>query len=159
MPDLKAMLDIAVAVVNLIGVPVGIVLYLLTKRRERREREYGTYNSLDEKYIDYLKMCIQHPNLDVFDLAKINYKPTPELHWQELQVFSILIAILERAFLMYKDKSRATRAAQWTGWDAYAKDWASRRNFHAAWDKIKGQFDAGFEKYMASLLSQVKSQH
>lgn len=156
MPDLRALLDIAVAVVNLVGVPVAIVLFFLNKRRERLEREYGTYNSLDEKYVDYLKICVEHPNLDVFDLPMPDYKPTPELCWQELQVFAMLIAILERAYLMYRDKSHAVRESQWVGWEAYMKDWASRQNFRDAWDKLKGQFDCGFEKYMASLLSQIR---
>ncbi|MBI5677290.1 MAG: hypothetical protein HZC52_02075 [Planctomycetes bacterium] len=137
MSDMKSLLDIGVAVVNLVGVPVAIVLFFITKRRERLEREYGTYNSLDEKYIDYLRICVQNPNLDVFDLPMPNYKPTPELRWQELQVFSMLIAILERAYLMYRDKSHAIRQAQWVGWEAYMKDWASRQNFRDAWGKLK----------------------
>ncbi len=156
MPDLRALLDIAVTVVNLVGVPVAIVLFFLNKRRERLEREYGTYNSLDEKYVDYLKICVEHPNLDVFDLPMPDYKPTPELRWQELQVFAMLFAIPERAYLMYRDKSQVVREAQWVGWEGYMKDWASRQNFRDAWDKLKGQFDCGFEKYMASLLSQIR---
>lgn len=155
MTNLEMMLNIAVAIVNLVGAPVAIVLFILTKRRERIEREYGTYNSLDEKYIDYLQLCVQHPNLDVFDVPLPGYKPTPELHWQELQIFSVLIAVLERTYLMYRDKSRAVRESQWKGWEAYMKDWASRQNFRDAWEQLKGQFDCGFEKHMETLLSQV----
>jgi hypothetical protein len=152
MQDVKIWLDTGVALVNLVGVPVAIALFFVTKRRERLEREYGTYNSLDEKYIDYLKVCLEHPHLDVFDLPMPNYKATPEKEWEELQVFSMLIAILERAYLLYRDKSRSVRFLQWSGWQKYMRDWAARPNFIRAWQELKGEFDGDFEVYLNSLL-------
>ena len=42
-----ATLDSLVKITQLIGIPVGIVLYGINKRRERIAREYATYDSLD----------------------------------------------------------------------------------------------------------------
>lgn len=157
---LKEKLEIASLIVNLVGVPVAIVLYFLSKRQERIEREYGTYNSLDEKYIEYLKLCAENPDLDVFDLpadaspppAKPGEAGSAALPRKPLIIFSVLLAILERAYLMYRDKSRAVQASQWKGWDGYIRDWATRPNFRQAWQALRGQYDADFEMYMERVL-------
>ena len=47
------------SVVQLIGIPVAIGVYGLNKRRERLDREYGTYHALDDKYIEYLKLAVK----------------------------------------------------------------------------------------------------
>src|SRR5712692_9201601 len=97
-------LDYSVKLTQLIGIPVGIILYVLNKRRERIEREYGTYNALDERYIDYLKLCMGHPDLDVADTPRENTGAmNADQQHRELVMFSILLSIMERAFLMYKD--------------------------------------------------------
>jgi hypothetical protein len=151
MADLKMVLDVVVAIVSLVGLPVAIVLFFLNKRRERLDREYGTYNALDEKYIEYLKLCVEHPDLDVFDLPSSSRTERLGPQRRELQIFAVLIAILERSFLMYRDKSRSVRAAQWSGWEAYIRDWATRPNFRRAWRRLSGEYDRSFENFMNAL--------
>lgn len=148
MPDADV-LDYAVKLVQVIGIPVGIILYFLNKRKERLEREYGTYNALDEKYIDYLKLCLDNPDLDGADIPKTETVPLTEAQrYRELVMFSILLSIMERAFLMYKDKSENVRQAQWRGWESYIRTWCTRPNFANALPKIEAQFDEDFIAYL-----------
>jgi hypothetical protein len=151
-------LDYLVKLTQLVGIPVGIALYAMNKRKERLEREYGTYNALDEKYIDYLTLCISHPNLDVADIP---HEPAKELDADqrrlELVMFSILVAIMERAYLMYQDKSDAVRKAQWKGWDLYIRDWSRRKNFAAAVPLLKQQFDENFCLYLDEILTSLEA--
>lgn len=126
-----------------VGIPVAIVLFFVEKRRERSEREYGTYNSLDEKYLEYLKVCLAHPNLDVFDVAREG-EHTRAVTREEEIIYTMLIAIFERAYLLYEDKSEKVRTQQWAGWDRYMDAWAARPKFRAAWERLGQQFEMRF---------------
>lgn len=62
------------------------------KIRERRDREYGTYNALDDKYVQFLEMCLEHPDLDVFDVPRQDRRqPTEAERRQEQMLLTILI--------------------------------------------------------------------
>jgi hypothetical protein len=146
-------LDTLVKLTQLIGIPIGIGVYGINKRNERLEREYGTYDALDNKYIDYLKLCLANPDLDVADTPRRDMAElSPEQRHRELVIFSILISIMERAYLMYKDKSSRIRRDQWTGWDAYIRDWSGRTNFTTVLPTLTQEFDGGFVKYLDSVM-------
>lgn len=156
MPITAATLDYLVKFAQLIGIPVGIIVYGVNKRRERIDREYGTYDALDQKYIDYLKLCLVNPDLDVADIPKSGEVTlTAEQSHKQMIMFSILLAIMERAYIMYRDKSGSIRQEQWSGWDAYIRDWLKRENFAAAVPLLAAEFDAGFCEYLGQLPKQA----
>jgi len=140
-------------VATALGVPTAIGAYLTAKSRERREREYETYHALDEKYLDYLEMCIQNPRLDMYYFPlEQEVVLSPEEKIQQHAMCEILIALLERAFLMYRDQATEIKRAQWEGWNAYMHDWAKRANFRRLWSELGEQFDKDFVKYMNSII-------
>ncbi len=131
------------------GIAIAIAVFLNEKRKERLEREYGAYHSLDEKYIDYLNLCLRHPELDVyFRPLKPAPRLTPEQEIQQSAILEILICLLERAFLLYRNQSSQVRRAQWEGWDEYIRDWCQRENFRHLWPTLGEQFDQGFLDYV-----------
>jgi hypothetical protein len=139
--------------VVLVGVPTGLVQFYLKSRNEQRDRAYGTYNALDEKYVQFQRLCLDSPRLDVFDVP--DAKPvelTPEEKKQELIAFTLLFSIFERAFLMYKDQSRKVREKQWTGWQDYLVSYCRRENFRQAWQISGHTFDSEFQDHMAATL-------
>lgn len=153
MTSVADILDILVKIAQLVGIPVGIVVYGLNKRRERLDREYGTYNALDEKYVEYLKLCLDNPDLDVADVPNERMGPlTPDQQHRELVMFSILLSIMERAYLMYQDKSDGIRRTQWEGWSAYVSDWSRRPNFARAAPALSQEFDRRFYEYLQGVL-------
>nr|WP_321409923.1 hypothetical protein [uncultured Carboxylicivirga sp.] len=89
-------LQIASSIVTILGLPLALYLFYNDKKKERKEREYGTYNALDDKYIHFLEMCLEKPELDVIEYSKDECKNNKER--QEQIMFLILISILERAF-------------------------------------------------------------
>jgi hypothetical protein len=142
-------LDFIVKIFQLIGIPVAIVLYMVNKRKEVRDRDYGTYDTLDDKYIDYLKLCLDYPDLDVADTPKANMGVlTPGQQYREWVLFSILISIMERAYLMYLNTSFQVRTDQWDGWEDYLEEWGKRENFRRALSKLASGFDERFVKYL-----------
>ena len=141
---------------QLIGIPIAILIYINNKRMERRDKDYGTYDSLDDKYIDYLKLCLEYPALDVADIPRRELAAsaavlTPEQRHAELMMFSILLSIMERAYLMYKDRSYKVREKQWLGWDEYIRTWLERTNFKAALPDLLPGFDGRFVDYLIGL--------
>lgn len=136
-------------IVVLIGIPIGVYQYIGAIKKEQQDREYGTYNALDEKYIDFQRLCFDHPELDIFDIPDSNPNSlNQQQHKQQLIAFTMLFSIFERAFLMYHDQSTDIKARQWVGWEVYIKGYCKRTNFKKAWEVSGATFDTDFEQYM-----------
>lgn len=144
-------LETILKITQLIGIPVAIILYVINKQKERRDKDYGTYDTLDDKYIDYLTLCLEYPDLDVADTPRANTGPLNETQQHcQLIMFSILVSIMERAYLMYLDRSYRVREQQWAGWEAYIEQWGLRDNFRNALPALASGFDERFVGYLHS---------
>ena len=155
---LNEYLQLAAHVVVILGLPLAILLLYREKVRERRDREYGTYNALDDKYIQFLEMCLEHPNLDVSDFPRQDQRQPTEAELRQVQILlTILVSILERAFLMYKDQSTEIKKRQYAGWVDYMKDWCSRPIFRSQWPTLGKQFDSAFLDFMNELMASTEA--
>ena len=86
--------------------PLALFGYLRAKQNERREREYKTYDELDNKLLEYQKLALQH-DLELID--------TPDLcpalagdslrKKQQLVTASLAFSLFQRAFLMFHGQS------------------------------------------------------
>ena len=56
MSTLTDYFQVAAHIVTILGLPLAIFLYYQEKKKGRRDREYGTYNALDDKYIQFLDL-------------------------------------------------------------------------------------------------------
>lgn len=151
------LLNISTLVANIatfLGIPLAIVLFYNEKRRERRDREYGTYNALDDKYDAFLQLCIEHPELNLYStpLGSI-VTLTPNQRIQQLALFEVLVSLLERGFLMYKDQSTNIKQTQWVGWDSYIKNWCASEVFQELWYAVAAEeYDTDFVTYVSNYL-------
>jgi hypothetical protein len=149
----KDIFELLSYVTVVLGLPAAIYQYRRSKLREQADREYGTYNALDEKYLDFQARCFEHPELDIFDIPDENPRPlNDEQRKQELIAFTTLISVFERAYLMYHDQSSSVKAAQWTGWDEYVCSYCERDNFRNAWEVSGETFDRNFENYVEEIM-------
>jgi hypothetical protein len=136
-------------IVTILGLPAAIISYMMESSWRRRDRENGTYSSLDDKYLDYLQLCVDHPELEMFDAVEStrdNYEPREQI--QRYAMFETLISIFERAYLMMQDHSSEARRRQWRGWEEYLKSWSKHPDFPVLWEKLGGQFDSEFVAYV-----------
>jgi hypothetical protein len=135
-----------------LGLPVAILQFKHNAAKEQADREYGTYNALDEKYIDFVELCFENPNLNIFDIQDA---ASPELtateKKQELIAFTMLFSIFERAYLMYRGQVSSVRIKQWTGWYEYIQEFSRRPNFIEAWSVSGHTFDADYQEFMEAL--------
>lgn len=150
------------SIAGILGIPTFLISYLTNQWAERKRAEYGTYDALDEKYVDFQKLAIQFPKLDIAD------SPLPEppknLTDEEIAIrrtlYQILLATFERAYLMYRDKGDSVRARQWKGWDDYLEAYCDRSAFVDAYFNgtsptadYSATFDRGFESHLKKKLA------
>ena len=149
----KDFFEIAANAITVLGIPIGLIGYILAKRSERIEREYGTYDALDNKYIEFLTLCLQHPDLKITAVEDVDEAAfNSEQRDKRALIFEILICILERAFLMYKRNSRSSRKNQWHGWDKYVDFWLQNPAFRKMWsdNDMQAQYSSDFVSYILS---------
>jgi hypothetical protein len=133
--------------VTILGVPSGIFVFLLSKWKERRAKEYETYSALDDRYIEFQRLCIEHPQLDLHELADDGGRvPTETEKLQQQAAYAILFSIFERAFIMFEDQTTPMRRRQWQGWEDYMRYYFKRERVRAAWETLSrsGQYDMEF---------------
>lgn len=146
----KKVVDPLAAIGGITGLFFAIKAYRQATRKEQIDRQRGTYDSLDEKYLDFLQLSIKHPELDIFERPMLT---PPELtdskqQMQQLAAFDILLSIFERAFLLYKDEEDGLRRRQWAGWKGSMSQYAGRENFRRAWSLCGDGFDTDFQAFM-----------
>ena len=153
MKDLKYTLDILELItkcITIVGVPVAILTYFYNRRKDRQQRESSAYDELDDKYSDFLKLCLEYSDLKISSCDPAITFTSDQLEQREL-LFEILISLFERAYLQYKRLSKKIKKKQFEGWDEYMRSWLDNINFRTYWDKAKSQYDLDFQAYIQSL--------
>jgi len=148
---------------GLIGIPAAAITFIVAKWHEKKDRENETHAITNDRYVSYLTLCLEHPELDAFDIPKDD----PALKkcgvpYQTLILFTIVTSMLENAYLRYQQRRTNKTRIEWQGWEDYMKDWAQRESFRQAWTVIGPQFSVKFVAAMTQLMEQVSidnSQH
>lgn len=156
--DWAGLAQIAAHITVILGFPLILVRYFRATRKEARDREYGTYNALDDKYLEFQRMCFSHPRLDIFDVPLVDPPvKTVEECQQELVAFTFLMSVFERAYLMYQDQREDIRIRQWLGWHEYIESYCNRTNFKEAWEVSGKTFDGRFQAFMDHMMKHSSS--
>jgi hypothetical protein len=146
---LKDVLEALSYLVTILGVPGAVYLFWNELRQQRRAREREAYNTLAEQYGEYIKLCLDRPELDAFEWSESEHAEDVGTR-RERMMMTYLMTLFERAYFMYRDQSPAFRRRQWAGWEAYVDEWCTRPNFRRAWDLYGQMFDADFMAYLSS---------
>lgn len=157
MCNLKCSLDIITSFITILGVPTGLYIYYSNKKKEREQKELEVYNSLDDKYIDFLKLCAQYPDLKISaDNREDSNNLTEAQKYQRLSIYEILISLLERADLLYKSRSTKIKKQQFKGWESYKNDWMKTKSFREAWNTLGSEYEETFVQSMNTLYNQYQ---
>lgn len=151
--EAEKILEFACYVITILGVPGAILVYFWERRKDRKAREAETYNAMDEKYQEFLRLCLEHPFLNIYDDENASFtRYSKEEQAKAMILFDILVSIFERAYVMYKDHNDTIRKAQWEGWDLFINCWMKRQDFRVCWEKyLRTQWEINFSGYMDQL--------
>lgn len=149
---------------TVVGLPVLFASYIFALNAETERREYGTYDLLESKYVEFQQLALRYAKLDVaeFPLKAPGALSDEELVQQRI-LYMILFSLFERAFLMYRSRFHLlrgrTRNEQWKGWESYMRRYAERESCRLAWynheaprKDVRQDFDDRFEHFMHGLM-------
>jgi hypothetical protein len=129
--------------------PLALIGYLRSIRAERREREYRAYDELDNKFLEYQKLALEH-DLDLIDLPDCSpFLAGDRLRKKhELVTATCGFALFQRAYLMFHDQSDAFKARQWAGWERLLTAFVARWSVRDAWQVSRHHFDRRFQAFV-----------
>jgi hypothetical protein len=136
--------------------PLALFQYLKARREDRQEREYETYNELDNRFFEYQKLALEYPDLDILDVPKSH--PSVEFdkkRKQEMVAHAILFSLFERAYLMFSNQADAFRQRQWSGWKRFLNDFIRRETVRTAWQLSKETYDTDFQIFMDRKIGEI----
>src|SRR6185295_14366896 len=136
--------------------PLAILAYLKVKETERLEKEYKTYDELDNRFFEYQKLAMEYYDLDILDVP--NNDPSlsfDKKRKQEMVAYSILFSLFERAFLMFSNQGDAFRRRQWSGWKHFLNDFLRRESVRTAWQLSKQTYDTDFQAFMDAKITDI----
>ena len=144
--------ELASWVVTVVGLPLAIAVFLYEQRKERDNEEEEVYQLLSDNYQEFLKVALDNPDLRLFSAAS----PTLSDEQRERQfiIFSMLISLFERAYLLlYEERMSERQARRWNSWEDYMSEWCRRPDFRAQLPQLLQGEDPDFARYVNERLA------
>jgi hypothetical protein len=140
--------ELASFVVTALGLPFAIVFFAWEQRKERANEEEDQYQLLSDAYVDFLKIVLAHPDLQLRANEPL-VDPTAEQRERMLVIFDMLVSLFERAYLVaWKPRMGEDEARRWNSWDDYMREWCRREDFHNALPLLLRGEDPAFQEYI-----------
>jgi len=144
-------------VVTVIGLPLAIFVFFFEQRKERDNEEEAVYQLLSDNYQDFLKVALDNPDLRLF-----SEEQTPQLTHEQrermLIIFSMLISLFERAYLLlYEASMTEKQLRRWRSWEDYMSEWCRRADFRAALPGLLRGEDPEFAAYLEALAARASA--
>lgn len=138
-------------VVTVVGLPLAIFVFAYEQRRERENEEEAVYQLLSDNYQDFLRIALQHPDLKLF-AAEETVPLSDEQKERMFIVFSMLVSLFERAFLLlYDEDMTSAQRRRWFSWEDYMREWCRRADFRRLLPVLLKGEDAQFVSYIQRL--------
>lgn len=156
MEDLTKITQIIYYIAMSIAGPLAVIAFLKVKKTERLEKEYKTYDELDNRFFEYQKLALEYYDLDILDVP--NNDPSlafDKKRKQEMVAYAILFSLFERAYLMFSSQADTFRERQWSGWKRFLKDFIRRESVRTAWQLSKETYDTDFQAFMDRKIAAV----
>ena len=144
-------------VVTIIGLPLAIGIFLYEQRKERQNEEEELYQRLSDEYTNFLKLVLEHADLQLLRQLAQPQSLTDEQKERKLIIFGILVSLFERAYLLvYEDNMNKQTRRLWLSWEDYMREWCRREDFRAVLEKLLEGEDVDFQKHIRQVVAQEK---
>ncbi|MET0379791.1 MAG: hypothetical protein ABW049_12435 [Spongiibacteraceae bacterium] len=135
-------------IVTVFGLPAAMCVFIYEQRQERLNEEDEVYQLLSDNYQDFLKIVLENPDLRLF-----GNEPTENLTAEQVErrliIFSMLISLFERAYLLlYQLPLGRIQQRRWASWEDYISEWCQRADFLAALPYLLRGEDPEFIAYI-----------
>ena len=141
-------------VVTVIGLPLAIVVFLFEQRKERENEEEEVYQLVSDNYQEFLKVALENPDLRLFS-NQASSSLTDEQRERQRIIFSMLISLFERAYLLlYEDKMAPKQHRRWNSWDDYVREWCRKPDFRDSLPQLLVGEDPDFVRYLQAVVKE-----
>ena len=148
--------ELASYVVTVLGLPLAIGVFLWEQRKERDNEEEEQYQLLSDAYIDFLKVVLDNPDLQLRSNEPLR-NPTPEQRERMLVILDMLMSLFERAYLVaYKDDMSDEDRRRWNSWEDYMREWCRRDDFRSVLPQLLRGEDPAFSEYLQRIADQER---
>lgn len=135
--------------VTIFGLPLAIWLFLYEQRRERQNEEAAIYQQLSDQYAAFLKLLLDNADLQLLRKSGTKQELTEEQKERRSAIFSILISLFERAYiLVYDERMNRQTARLWSAWEDYMHEWCRRDDFREALPELLPGEDPEFADHI-----------
>jgi hypothetical protein len=139
-------------VVTVFGFPAAIGIFIYEQRQERLNEEDEVYQLLSDNYQDFLKIVLENPDLRLFSSEPTKHL-TGEQEERRLIIFSMLISLFERAYLLlYQPPLGRLQQRRWASWEDYISEWCERADFRSALPSLLRGEDPEFIAYIQGVV-------
>jgi hypothetical protein len=139
-------------IVTIFGLPLAILVFMLEQRRERQNEEEEIYQRLSDEYTAFLKLVLANPDLQLLRKQASHGPLTDEQSERKLAIFSILVSLFERAFLLvFEQKMDKQTKRLWQSWEDYMREWCRRKDFRDALPGLLGGEDEDFQAHIRKI--------
>jgi len=148
--------EVASWVVTVLGLPFAIAIFIWQERKERDNEEEEQYQLLSNAYIDFLKVVLANPDLQLRTNEPL-HNPTAEQRERMLVIFDMLMSLFERAYLVaYKPGMGEVDRRRWNSWDDYMREWCRREDFRNALPQLLRGEDPEFQEYLRRIADEER---
>jgi hypothetical protein len=141
-------------VVTVVGLPMAIAVFFMEKRKERENEDESVYQQLSDNYQDFLRIALDNPDLGIFSSKEVP-APTAEQVERQFIIFSMLVSLFERAYLLLYDEGMPPKQARrWNSWEDYIREWCRRSDFRSRLPELLRGEDPDFVRYIEQLAAE-----
>jgi len=138
--------------VTILGFPLAIAVFVMEQRKQRQNEENALHRMLSEEYDGFLKLTLDHSDL----LLIRRGAPQPELTEEQRErrhiLFSILISLFEKAYIIVHDEHMTKDTARnWSTWEDDMREWCARDDFRAALPQLLEGEDDEFSEHIRTI--------
>lgn len=137
---------------------MAIVVFMYEQRRQRQNEEEELYLRVSDEYTEFLKPVLDNPDLQLFRKHSSETPLTDEQKERKLVVFSLLISLFERAYLLvYEEHMDRQSQRMWQSWEDYMREWCQRRDFREALPELLTGEDDDFCAHIRNIAALVSA--
>ena len=138
-------------IVAVIGLPLAIFVFLYEQRKERENEDEEVYQLVSDNYQDFLRIALENPDLRLFS-TDVVHDLSDEQKERELIIFTMLMSLFERAYLlMYDEDMSPKQARRWNSWEDFIIEWCRKPHFRALLPQLLHGEDPSFVRYIEKI--------
>jgi len=141
--------------VTVVGLPFAILVFAFEQRRERQNEEEEIFQRLVDEYNGFLKLVLEHSDLQLLRRGTLDVELNPEQSERRYALFSILVSIFERAYMLVYEESMSRQTSRlWQSWEDYMREWCRRTEFREALPSLLQGEDSDFQDYIRRIAAE-----